>query len=287
VSPVEIRAADLRHSWERSVYAASVLVNVLLGVASVVILLLGAEWLQAYPRLAGHIEQIRLLAVAAVVALPAASLLRGMRRTAALGNAVRLSDTQLPELQAILRRHCQRLGMAAVPQLYLSGELDRCRVFSAGGREHIVLGGPLLQVPDPHVRRDGLAFALGAALGSIRLGHTRWWDDALLAYVGRIPVVRVPLEAVRTLSRDRYGAFLAPEGLAGLVVEASGGDMLSELSLDAYVRQATEFEAGSAWAWAAGLWRSRPHVAGRLRQLLEAGLFAVPARPSGNREPAC
>jgi hypothetical protein len=272
--------AELRHPWERRIYAVSVVVNVLLAAASVVVVLLGADWLTGHPFIAQHIDQIRLLAVAAILALPAAAVLRGTRRIGFLGNAVRMSHGQFPEIRATLARHCERLGMVNVPEFFLTGDLDRCHAFSAWGRDFIVVGGPLLEVPDPGVRRDGLAFALGAALGSIRLGHTRWWDDVLLAYVERVPVLGAPLAAVRTFSCDRYGAFLAPEGLVGLVVEASGGDMLPEVALEAYVRDASRFDLANPWVWVAGLWRSRPHVSGRVRRLLEAGLLTPPVRPA-------
>jgi hypothetical protein len=271
--------AELRHPWERRIYAVSVVVNVLLAAASVVVVLLGADWLTTHPFIAQHIDQIRLLAVAAILALPAAAVLRGTRRTAFLGNAVPVSHAQFPELQGILTRHCERLGVVDMPELFMAGGLDRCHAFSTWGRDFIVVGGPLLEVPDPGVRRDGLAFALGAALGSIRLGHTRWWDDVLLAYVERVPILGAPLAAVRTFSCDRYGAFLAPEGLVGLVVEASGGDMLPEVALDVYAREASHFDLANPWVWVAAVWRSRPHVSGRLRRLLNAGLFTAPVRP--------
>jgi len=272
--------AELRHPWERRVYAASVVVNVLVAAASVGVILLGAEWLGGHPFVAQHIDRIRLVAVAAILALPAAAVLRGTRRISFLGNAVRVSRGQFPEIQATLARHCERLGMVDVPEFFLAGDLDRCHAFSAWRRHYIVVGGPLLEVPDPGVRRDGLAFALGSALGSIRLGHTRWWDDVLLAYVERVPILGAPLAAVRTFSCDRYGAFLAPEGLVGLVVEASGGDMLPEVALEPYVRDARHFDLTNPWVWVAAVWRSRPHVSGRVRRLLEAGLLTPPVRPA-------
>ena len=272
--------AELRHPWERGVYVASVVVNVLVAAASVGVILLGAEWLGTHPFIAQHIDRIRLLAIAAVLALPAAAILRGTRRTTFLGNAVPVSHAQFPELQETVARHCERLGMVEAPELFLAGGLDRCHAFSAWGRDYIVVGGPLLEVPDPGVRRDGLAFALGSALGSIRLGHTRWWDDVLLAYVERVPILGAPPAAVRTFSCDRYGAFLAPEGLVGLVVEASGGDMLPEVAPEVYVREASHFDVANPWVWVAAVWRSRPHVSGRLRRLLNAGLLAPPRTPA-------
>lgn len=270
--PADVR--HLRHPWERPVFIASAAANVLLGVAAVVIVLLGADWIAGHPLLARYIDRIRIIAVVAVLAAPAVHLLRRTRRVAFLGNSVRLSEEQMPEIHAILRHHCQRLGMSDVPELYLSGTAERCEAFSGGGHDYIVLGGPILEVPAGDARRDALAFALGAALGAIRLGHTRWVEEALLTYTVRAPVVRAPLLAVRTFSRDRYGALLAPEGLRGLLLSASGGNVLPEVDLDAYVRQVREFRGGLVWM--ATLWRDAPHISARVRALLDAGLLTRP-----------
>ena len=68
---------------------------------------------------------------------------------------------------------------------------------------------------------DAMAFILGRELGRIRLGYTRLWKEILLTYVLRIPYLNIPITRVRTYSCDRYGAFLAPAGVRGLIIAVS------------------------------------------------------------------
>jgi hypothetical protein len=122
-----------------------------------------------------------------------------------------------------------------------------------------------------------IAFLLARELGSLRQGHTRWWNEALLAYVVRIPLLRRPLRRVRAFSRDRYAAFLVPEGLRGLLVLASGRRQLPNVNVSAWLEQVREYRG--FWAELSGAWRETPHVADRVKALYAAGLFRVERDP--------
>ena len=157
----------------------------------------------------GHrIEELRALAVAAVFAAPAIFFVRNLRRASIRGGSVRLSANQFAEIYDVLVRCCDRLGMHQVPRLYLTDEEIKCdaRAYSSWDGGYIVLGTRYVdrQFADSH---DVVGFLLAREIGALRLGHTRWWNEALLAYVVRIPILRRPLRRVRAFSRDRYAAF--------------------------------------------------------------------------------
>jgi hypothetical protein len=94
-----------------------------------------------------------------------------------------------------------------------------------------------------------------------------------LAYLKRIPVLRLPLATVQTFSRDRHAALLAPDGIRGLILQASGGDLLDHVSIAVYLRQV--MEGPSPCSWLAALGRSGPHVSNRVRTLYRTGFFQL------------
>jgi hypothetical protein len=96
--------------------------------------------------------------------------------------------------------------------------------------------------------------------------------------VVKIPYVRNVLLHLRTFSNDRYGAFLAPEGLPGLVALAAGRRMLHRVNVSDFIRQAREFEGG--WTRLSELLEARPHILSRVTALYEAGLFGPAEQPS-------
>jgi hypothetical protein len=138
--------------------------------------------------------------------------------------------------------------------------------------------------------RDVLAFTLGSELGRLRLGHASWWNDVLLTFISKIPVIRAPLSRVATYSRDRYGAFLAPDGIRGLLVLASGRRVLKSVNIDDYLTQVSEY--GGFWARLAGAVRTAPPVSYRIQMLWAAGLWTsghgqnrpAPDNVAGGRE---
>jgi hypothetical protein len=190
---------------------------------------------------------------------------------------VRLGRDQVPEIFSILDRQCSALGLTDPPELHATtsatSELSTAMSF-VGGRQAIVLGADLFQGLDRiEDRADAITFVLGYELGRLRLGHASWWQDVYLGYLKRIPVLRLPLLTVETFSRDRHAALLAPDGIRGLVLQASGGDLLDHVSIPAYLRQV--MEGPSPWSRLAALGRPGPHVSARVRTLYQAGFFQL------------
>lgn len=270
-TPVRGEAA-LRIPRARVVYAATVLGNALIFLLGIYLIRYQSDWLDAHARLAKRVQELRVLAFTLLLAPPALVVLRNRRRAAIDANGIRLSRTQIPALHETLTRFCNRLQIADLPALYVSesGIQGASAAYATWGGHFIVIRPVYLVVPLEQVR-EIYEFAIGRELGRIRLGHTRWWDELLVVYVSKIPFLRNPLLHARTYEHDRYGAWLAPDSIGGLVVSASGRQLQRSVNVAEYAQQAQH--ALGFWPWLANLTRREPHVAYRVRALLEAGLY--------------
>jgi hypothetical protein len=131
----------------------------------------------------------------------------------------------------------------------------------------------------PCAADDMIDFALGREVGSICLDHTRLRQGLLSTFVAPFPCLRGPLHEIRTYSRDRYGAVLAPRALRAHMVTASGDRLLKRIDVDAYFAQLDQGAEGGFWNSIIWLLRKRVPLAHRVEQLRRAGLLSVPDPP--------
>jgi hypothetical protein len=266
--------SQLRYPAERPLFLAFAVLNVLLMAAAVFIILKGSDWLRAYPRLAEYRGRIRVLAIAAVLGVPAIVFLRNIRHALVRGRSIALSPRQLSQIYAILQRHCERLGIDPLPELYFSdtNTTKPARAYRSWKCDYIVLSSKFLQ-PNMQPMLPVFAFWLGREIGRLRLEHASWATEFLLAYVDKIPHLSNPLRRVFTYSEDRYAAFLAPEGLPGLIGVASGRLMLPEVNAPDYLKQVRLY--GGVWARLAELTQAEPTISNRIKALLDAGFLKL------------
>jgi hypothetical protein len=142
--------------------------------------------------------------------------------------------------------------------------------FSSWKHDYIVLSQGIVESNIETVG-DAMAFILGRELGRIRLGYTRLRTEMLLTYVLRIPYLNIPITRVRTYSCDRYGAFLAPNGVRGLIIAASGRRLLQNVNVEDYIKQAAARD--DFWSRLASNLSPKPPVLHRLKALYNAGLL--------------
>jgi hypothetical protein len=232
-------------------------------------------WLKPYPLLSKEVSVLRFLAITALVGIPLLVLRRNRREASVRGNSVRLSTEQFPEIYAILEGHCRRLGMAQVPELFLSGSsiAPFSKTYSSWRENYIVLHQIILDI-DVRKTADVVAFMLGHELGAIRLNQTAWWNEMLLTYVSAITWLRNPLERVRMYSRDRYGATLSPTGFRGLLINATGRRLMDQVNIEEYLLQSRRY--GGIWATLDVFFEAKPQVLSRIKQLRAAGFKYEP-----------
>jgi len=264
--------SDLRRRSYRIVYLATVLVNIALFALAIFLIEHGSAWLDQYPRLAKRAQDVRALALALLAAPPALVFLRHRRRANAEGNGVRVSERQLPELHDTLVRFCDRLGHQQIPALYIADKANGISEAFAAWHHQFVVIRPVYFIAPLEEVRPIYEFEIGRELGRIRLVQTRWWEELLVAYVVKLPLLRNPLLHSRAYAYDRYAAWLAPDSVRGLTVYASGRPLYKLVDVAAFIDQAESTRG--FWSWVSNLTRSEPHVTFRLRALLDRGLYS-------------
>src|SRR5262245_5581950 len=120
---------QLRHPLERRVAALVTLVDLMLMAMLLGILFLGAEWLETFPALQDYKGHVKILLALVMGAPIVATFLRRRRRFLAQEDSIRIGERILPEVHAMLARHCQRVGIP-LPELYLSESVDETTSFS-------------------------------------------------------------------------------------------------------------------------------------------------------------
>lgn len=265
----------MRHPLERPFFIASVILNFALMAAALVLFFHPPAWDKTHPILGKEVGVIRFLAITALVGIPLLVLRRNQREAYVRGNSVRLSRTQFPEVYAILEDHCRRLGMAEIPELFLTA--STIQPFSqawSSWRENYIILHQIIFDTDYKKTLDVVAFALGHELGAIRLGHTAVWNEMLLTYVSALKWLRSPLNRVRIFSRDRYGAHLAPTGFRGLLMYAAGRRMMNYVNIDEYLERSRHY--WGIWSGLNTFVESVPQVLIRIQELRAAGFRFLP-----------
>ena len=251
-------------------FIASVILNFVLLAGAIAIIIHPPAWEKKFPIVGKEIGIIRVLAISAIVGVPMLVLRRNRREAYVRGNSVRLSKIQFPEVYAILEDHCRRLGMARIPELFLTSGTIRpySRAYSAWREDYIILHENLFEA-DYRKTLDVVSFAIGHELGAIRLGHTANWNEALLTYISTIKWLANPLHRIRVLSRDRYAAHLTPTGFRGLLILAAGRRLMDEVNVEDYLDQMRHY--GSLWSGVDIFVEATPQLFVRLQQLRAAG----------------
>jgi Zn-dependent protease with chaperone function len=176
-------------------------------------------------------------------------------RQSFLGSAVRLSEEQLGD---VYREHAiayATLDMEEVPDLYLSQFPMPNAIAIGAKRPIVVVQSELLSLLDTPQRRAVFAHEAAHILSDHGLYRTAL---AILVFMTRAARLPLPLIPVRTalmewgrateLSADRAAALVTRDPLVvcRTLMSLAGGAMVSELDLDAFMRQGLDYsEKGS------------------------------------------
>jgi Zn-dependent protease with chaperone function len=181
---------------------------------------------------------------------------RGVRQLL-FGNAVRIGDDQLPEVWAAHRAALARLDITEIPDLYMM-QMPFINAMTVGAeRPMVVLNSGAVNMLD----ESELRTVLGHESGHILSDHVMYSTALfILLSIGVGPLMRLPffaglpllavklalLEWYRAaeLSCDRAATLVnrSPMTTCQTLMVIAGGAASRKLSLDAFVRQAAEYE---------------------------------------------
>jgi Zn-dependent protease with chaperone function len=253
---------QLINSRERFLYAAMVLVSLLVYAALVLIGL-------TKPEVGASIVMYALLFC--LLGMFAHGLALGRVR----GNAVRVSEKQFPQLHKLALAHVRRLGLEQVPAVYVmqSGGLLNAFATRFLGRDFVIVYSDVLELALAQ-GEAAVGFIMGHELGHVWRGHLKFrW----LTLPGRLmPYLGAAYSRACEYTCDRIGAFCQPEGaISGLLALAAGKQLHAHVDVREYAAQAVSDQG--FWIRRAELMSTHPLLPKRVAALLKAGV-AVPAR---------
>jgi Zn-dependent protease with chaperone function len=174
-----------------------------------------------------------------------------------LGNAVRIGDDQLPEVWAAHRAALARLDIEQIPDLYMA-QMPIINAMAVGAdRPMVVINSQTVNVLDENELRTVLGHEAGHVLSEHVMYATALF---ILLNLGVGPLMRLPffaglpllavklalLEWYRAaeLSSDRAATLVnrSPMTTCQTLMVIAGGAASRKLSLDAFVRQAAEYD---------------------------------------------
>jgi Zn-dependent protease with chaperone function len=177
-------------------------------------------------------------------------------RQVLLAGSVRLGTEQLPAVWAAHRAACARLDVAEVPQLYLT-QFPIVNAMAIGSeRPMVLLNSRTVELLD----EEELRTVLGHEVGHVLSDHVLYSTALVIllsagASIARLPLMAgLPLLAVKLallewyraaeLSADRAATLVNRNPLATsrTLMVMAGGAASRKLSLDAFLKQANEYE---------------------------------------------
>jgi Zn-dependent protease with chaperone function len=207
-------------------------------------------------------------------------------RAAALGASVRLGQEQLPHIWVLHRQCFNALDLENVPDLYMT-QFPIANAATIGiDRPVVVLNSELVRLLDD----DGRRAVLAHEAAHVHSGHVLYQTALLiLLRIGssaRLPLLAgLPLMAIQLallewfrgaeLSCDRAAALVTRDPLAvcRALMVISAGEAAEDLSLDAFIAQAMDYEEGKGLEKLTRLLQdlrlTHPMPVRRVRQLLE------------------
>lgn len=184
------------------------------------------------------------------------------------GNAIKISERQLPEIYDIACRQAERLGISAVPDIYLlqAGGLLNAFATRFMGTNYVVIYSDILEEAYEN-NIEAVEFIIGHELGHLQRKHTL--KNLLLFPSIVIPFLNAAYSRACEYTCDNIGAALSPRGARnGLLILASGKKLYKKINIETFTAQA-EVETGF-WATVAEKVSSHPKLSKRVLQFAEA-----------------
>lgn len=158
-------------------------------------------------------------------------------------NAIRVSESQLPEVHLLLKRCCERMEIDT-PDLFIVQEsLWNAMARKLAGRHQIVLYSGAVDSLLLHGDYQALSFVIGHEVGHIAAGHLGFVRGTCASFGGWLPWFYLWYRRRREFTCDRVGLYcagLAPS-LAAMVNLTVGARLASQVDVEEAIEQWEEY----------------------------------------------
>ncbi len=191
-----------------------------------------------------------------------------------LGNSVKVSKSQYPEINEIVESHCRTLRLTSRPDVYvLNGNgLVNALAIRFLRKKHVILFGDLVDLMLASGSTSELSSVIGHELGHHAAGHTSIWRQLLLWPSRFVPFFGYAYLRACELTADRIGMYLAGNkdaAIRGLIALACGSRaLMPNTSIDAFKNQ--ERMLPEFFAFLLNLWSTHPRITKRVLELESA-----------------
>lgn len=195
-------------------------------------------------------------------------------RAKLLGNSVRISKDQYPEIYEIVERHSQLTGLKKVPDIFIvnsQGQINALAIKFLKDK-FLILFSDLVDLMLAHGSTKELSAIIGHEIGHHAAGHTSWWKQILLKPAMLLPFFGSAYSRACELTADRIALYLCGDKDAtyrGLIALACGSKFLGpKTNIEAFKQQ--ERSLPSLFAFFHDLYSSHPRITKRVMALEES-----------------
>lgn len=191
-----------------------------------------------------------------------------------LGNSVRVSKEQYPEIFEIVEKQARLLNLKNIPDVFIvnsQGAINALAIKFLKDK-YVILFSELVDLLLAHGSMEELSSIIGHEIGHHAAGHTALWKQFLLKPAMFLPFFGAAYSRACELTADRIGMYLCGDKDAacrGLIALACGSKFLSpKTNIKAFKEQ--ERLLPSLFAFFHDLYSSHPRITKRVLALEEA-----------------
>lgn len=189
-----------------------------------------------------------------------------------IGNGVRITENQFPEIYSVIARQASLLKLLKVPRIYMLNGNGVLNAFATKFffRKYVVFYSDILNVAYEE-GKAAVEFIAGHELGHIKRGHLSLLKTILTLPAFMIcPFLAFAYSRAREYTCDRIGCALSEFGAEkGLLILAAGAKLYQHVDPELL---SSDFKKSSGFAtWFTEIFSSHPHLAKRIAALRATG----------------